>query len=228
MSLVSTVSRHRSVVLMTSMACLLALVLPMKQARAERAVGFRVSVQGGFTSNASANLQKNGNSDILESSDETSPAFGSSFYYGFQQFDVGVAIEHVGSGSFEGFSQNRPLGGKVRIASVFNWHYVAERWGSMYIGMSPGVVFIQHNDHLRSQIATALGRQPTQLDGIDKYNEGFSFGTTAGLLFNVTDTFGIVVEAQILVNDVQLQEESDDLQYLSTQPVLRVGFAAQL
>ena len=227
MSLLSYVSRRGSVFFIASVACLVALGLPSMEAHAERDTGFRVSVQGGFTSNASVNLRKNGN-NTLKSSDETSPAFGAAFYYGFEQIDVGLAIEHVGSGSFQGFSKNRPLGGKVRVAGVLNWHYISGLWGTMYLGFSPGVVFIQHNDHLRSQIATALGRLPTQLDGIDKYNEGFSFGTTFGLFFNVTDDFALVFEGQILVNDVRLQEESDDLNYLSTQPVFRMGFAAQL
>ena len=209
-------------------ACLAVLVQPMNFAHAEESDGFQVAVLGGFTSNSTANLQQDGNLDTLESSDETSAAFGASFTYRLHPFDLGLSVEHMGSGSFQGFNKNRPLGGKVRVATLFSWHYVADHWGSMYFGFSPGLVFVQHSDHLRSQIATKLGRQPTQLDGIDEFNVGFSFGTNFGLIIRVTDSLSILLEGQVLVHDVPLQEESDNLQYLSTQPVLRMGFVAQL
>ncbi len=209
-------------------AALLVCVLPIESAQADRTDGFRVAVLGGITSNATATLVKNDLPDILESSDESSAAFGAIFCYGLGRFDLGVSVEHMGSGSFQGFSGNRRLGGKARIGSVLNWHFVAEPWGSMFFGLSPGVVFIQHNDQLRAEIATNLGRQPNQLDGIDRYNTGFSFSTNFGLSFRVNDTISVMLDGQIVVNDVPLQEESDDLQYLSTQSVLRIGFAAQL
>ena len=207
---------------------LLVCVLPVESAQADRTDGFHVAVLGGLTSNATATLVNNDVPDVLESSDESSAAFGAMFFYGLRRFDLGVSVEHMGSGSFQGFSGNRRIGGKARIGSILNWHFVSEHWGSMFFGLSPGVVFVQHNDQLRAEIATNLGRQPTQLEGIDRYNTGFSFSTNFGLSFRVTDSVSVMLEGQLVVNDVPLQEESDDLQYLSTQSVLRIGFAAQL
>lgn len=190
--------------------------------------GPRVIVAGGVTSNASVNLQKNGSSNILESSDESSPSFGVAFAYSAGLFDLGLSVAHSGSGSFRGFNANRPIGGTVAFTAVVNWHYVSEAWGTMYLGFRPGVVLIQHDEHLQSQVAVTLGRQPTQLDGIERFSTGFTFGTTFGLSFRVTQRVSILTEALITMNDVSLQDEADELDYLSTQPTLRVGFAAEL
>jgi hypothetical protein len=202
--------------------------LPPESAHAEWDNGFRLSVHAGFTSNSSTNLRKDGNNNILKSSDVASPAFGVTFLYGLDRFDLGLSVDHFGSGSFQGFNAKRPLGGKARFATTFNWHYVKSTWGSMYVGVTPGVVFIQHTDHLRSQIATSLGRQPTQIEGIDKHNIGFAFGTSIGLLFELGDTIAMVLEAHLVVSDATMQDDSEQLEYLSTQPVIRMGLTAQL
>jgi hypothetical protein len=203
-------------------------VLRPEPVHAEWDEGFRLSVHAGFTSNSSTNLRSDGNSNVLKSSDEASPAFGVSFLYGLERFDIGLFIDHFGSGSFQGFNAKRPLGGKARVATAFNWHYVKAAWGSMYVGVNPGVVFIQHTDHLRSQIAAILGRQPTQIEGIDKHNVGFAFGTSFGILFELGDTLAMVLEAQLVVSDATMQDDSDQLEYLSTQPIIRMGLTAHL
>ena len=100
-------------------AALLVCVLPIESAQADRTDGFRVAVLGGLTSNATATLVKNDLLDILESSDESSAAFGAMFFYGLNRFDLGVSVEHMGSGSFQGFSGNRRLGGKCLVFAAF-------------------------------------------------------------------------------------------------------------
>ena len=190
--------------------------------------GFWFTVHGGVTLNAAVNLDSTGSSLTLEATEDAAASFGISCLYRATRLDVGVGLHQFGSGSFRGLNRARPIGGKARLTALLNWRYVEESWGAMYMGFSPGVAFVQHTDHLRSQVALILGRQPTQLTGIDDFNSGFSFGSSFGLLLRVRDTLSFYAEAQIVITTVEMQQGSESVDYISAQPLFHIGLAARL
>jgi hypothetical protein len=186
------------------------------------------SVQGGLSLNGTVTLEGPLGFLNLEASEGSSAAFGMSFFYRTSRIDLGLSFEHMGGGRFRGVQRDRGVGGKARVAMLFTWRYFKEAWGGFYLGLSPGLVMANHSVHMQSQVATALGRQPTQLSGIDAFNSGFGIGSSLGMFFHLNGNLSVFAESMVLVANFEMRSGAEAVEYISTQPLFQVGLTARL
>ena len=183
-----------------------------------------ITAHAGVTFGTSVTLEQEGvTSEDLSSADGVDPLFGISAYYRTAFLDFGVLVDSVGGGLFADDDADRPIGGKLRVAALVRWRYLNERWGALVLGLRPGWVGFNHSDYLRNRVALQLGREPGQLDGIDTFNSGFTFGAHVGVVFYLSDSASVFVEAEAMTAVTGLQSNDAAVDLDTAQPLFTIG-----
>ena len=189
---------------------------------------FWMGVHGGITFNSSITLTHKNSESQLAPSEEPRPLFG--LYFGFRlpEHDLGLLVDNFDGGTFQGQNRTRTTGGRTRIVACASWRYMDRPWGSMALGLRPGVVLAAHSDHLRSQVAQSLGLAGTQIGEIDRFNAGFTFGAALTMTFYLTGKLNLFFEAEITSSDWKLQNQENRVEMFVVQPFFTLGLSGKL
>jgi hypothetical protein len=188
-----------------------------------------MGVSGGLTFNISILLDRASGQELeLPASSDADASFEINLMYRTPRLDVGFLIQNFGGGAFQGLDRTRRIGGRARVAAALRWRFVEFNWGSFYLQFSPGVAFVNHHDHVRSQVATILGRQANQLGDIDTHSIGFGMGNSLGGAVYITQRLMVYLQMQFVILRVQIRDNQDEVGYLSVQPVLKLGLSGRI
>jgi hypothetical protein len=151
------------------------------------------------------------------------------FAYRLGRFDFGVMGGSVGAGRFRSTSgATHPIGGQGRIAVLARWRFVDERWGALFIGLTPGIAFISHSDDVRARTAEVIGQDPSDLAGVDSTSTGFGFGADLGFAIHLTEAVSLFGQVEVLFTTARLQEGSEGVTWNAIQPLFVGGVEARL
>ncbi len=168
----------------------------------------------------------------LPDSDATDPMFGLALHYRLRRFDLGLVIDNIGGGAFQGFDSDRPVGGMSRVAAMLRWRYLDEPWGGLYMRLSPGWMALSHSDHIRAEIARAAGRdnpnQLSDLEGIDTYNSAFTLGIDFGVLIHLWEGVAAFAELETVTASTTLRVDGQDIDYNLVVPIFALGIETRL
>ncbi len=109
-----------------------------------------------------------------------------------------------------------------------SWRYMDRPWGSMALGLRPGVVLAAHSDHLRSQVAQSLGLAGTQIGDIDRFNTGFTFGAALTMTFYMTGKLSLFFETEVATAALKLQNQDNRVDMFVVQPFFTLGLSGKL
>ena len=197
-------------------------------AGAPRSGTFWLGLHGGVTFNTTIDLSHRSAESELTPTDSADPSFGISFNYRTTRLDFGLLIDSFGAGAFQGLDRTRGIGGRSRIAANLGWRFFEDGWGALSLHFRPGLLLANHNDHLRSQVAVVLNRQPTQLSGIDSYNSGFVIGSGIGIAFYLRDFLSVYLEVEVVTSTLTLQGDALEVRMRTVQPLFNFGLRAKL
>lgn len=190
-----------------------------------------VSFHAGATFATGATLSTAGTATTLDSAGVPDAVMGLGVHYRTSRFDLGLLMSGVGGGAFrgDGDGRERRLGGMARVAALLRWRYLNDDWGALTLRVSPGVAFVSHSDSLRAEVAAAIGRRRTELDGVvDSHNTAFSIGIGFGLMLNLTRAILAYLEFETLTTATTLQEGASEVGYSTVQPSVMLGMEARL
>ncbi len=139
-------------------------------------------------------------------------------HHRFGAVDLGVLVEHLASVDLvdplpgTAPAAPTPSGGQVRAAASLRWRYLEGGLGALALGLTPGVLFLDHADGLRAEAAAlATGDDGAALDGVDTHGLGFCLGLDLGALAYLDDGLAVSARLSLVVGHAALGTSEGEL-----------------
>jgi len=151
------------------------------------------------------------------------PIFGIDVHYRTSRLDLGVILEGLGSGRFDGLTLTHRIGSQFRVAAQLRWRYLDEGWGALFTSLSPGLMIFGHSDALRGQVTELAGGDVLGFEEADEFSLGFTLGLDFGALVYLSDRLALSFELAVLTNTTSVSARGQDISYTAVRGVFTAG-----
>lgn len=156
----------------------------------------------------------------LESNGDPAMVLGIGAHWRTSRLDFGAIFESYSSWSFTGVARDQRVGAQFRAAALLRWRYIEDTWGSLYLGLTPGLVVFDHAAPMRFQVAQSIGVSDRT---VDEHSLGFSFGFDFGVLVYLTDEVALALHLDVITSNTSLATEGGDVDLGMVRGLFAVG-----
>ncbi|TNF32319.1 MAG: hypothetical protein EP329_10620 [Deltaproteobacteria bacterium] len=151
------------------------------------------------------------------------PLFGIDAHYRTTRLDLGVILEGLGSGRFDGLELTHRIGSQFRVAANLRWRFVDEAWGALFVSLAPGMMIFGHSDALRGQVVQLTGGDVLGFEEADEFSLGFTLGLDFGGLVYLSERLALSFKLAILTNTTSIKARDQDVSYTAVRGTFTAG-----
>ena len=144
----------------------------------------------------------------LGASRDLPPVFGLGGRMGLGVFDLGLFMQHLGTGRYRRLSSQGRLGSMVLAGMSARWRYMRGRWGALFLEILPTWVGIRHGEAFRFDAARL---EDKDLEDAAETAETFTTGLSTGAIYYPRIGLAVSLSVVIYPMDYDIMVLEDEL-----------------